>query len=290
MLEFIFKVGESVFEVLLSYSFMQRAFFAGILVGVVAPVIGVFLVLRRLSLIADALSHVTLTGIAAGMLWNKWNPGMMVNPVASGMAMSVFGALMIENLRKAYRHYQELAIPIILAAGIGLGVVLISLADGFNSDLFGYLFGSVVAVTASDVWLISIVTVIVLLMTVVVYKEMLYLTFDEEGAQLAGIRVKILNGLFILLIALVIAVGMRVVGTLLISSMITLPVAASLQVARSFKQTFVYAILFAQIAIIGGIVLAFYLNWATGGTIVLIAIAILLIAIAYKRLIRKEEN
>jgi len=273
-------------EVLLNYGFMQRAVIAGMLIGIVAPVVGVFLVLRRLSLIADALSHVTLTGIAAGLLWNKWNPAMMINPIASGMAMSMLGAVMIEQVRKAYRFYQELAIPIILATGIGLGVVLISLADGFNSDLIGYLFGSVVAVSSSDVWLIAVVTVIVLLAMAVMYREMFYLAFDEEGASLAGIPNRLLNLVFALLVAAVIAVGMRVVGVLLISSMITLPVAASLQVAKSFKQTFLYAMGFAQAAILSGIMLAYYLDWATGGTIVLAAVIILLFTIVYRRVFR----
>jgi len=273
-------------EVLLNYGFMQRAVIAGVLIGVVAPVIGVFLVLRRLSLIADALSHVTLTGIAAGMLWNKWNPAMMINPIASGMAMSMLGAMMIEQVRKAYRFYQELAIPIILATGIGLGIVLISLADGFNSDLVGYLFGSVVAVSSSDVWLIAVVTVIVLVVMTIMYREMFYLAFDEEGASLTGIPNKLLNLIFVLMVAAVIAVGMRVVGVLLISSMITLPVAASLQVAKSFKQTFLYSIGFAQAAILSGIMIAYYLDWATGGTIVLTAVIILLITIVYRRVIR----
>jgi zinc transport system permease protein len=273
-------------EVLLNYGFMQRAVIAGMLIGIVAPVVGVFLVLRRLSLIADALSHVTLTGIAAGMLWNKWNPAMMINPIASGMAMSMLGAMMIEQVRKAYRFYQELAIPIILATGIGLGVVLISLADGFNSDLVGYLFGSVVAVSSSDVWLIAVVTVLVLLAMAIMYKEMFYLAFDEEGASLAGIPNRLLNLIFVLLVAAVIAVGMRIVGVLLISSMITLPVAASLQVAKSFKQTFLYAMGFAQAAILSGIMLAYYLDWATGGTIVLAAVIILLFTIVYRRVFR----
>ncbi|OEF96734.1 metal ABC transporter permease [Desulfuribacillus alkaliarsenatis] len=270
-------------EALLNYGFIQRAFMAGILLGVIAPVIGVFLVLKRLSLIADALSHVTLTGIAAGMLWNKLNPMLLINPVISGMGMSVVGAMLIEQFRKVYRYYQELAIPIILATGLGLGVILISLADGFNSELFGYLFGSVNAVNKTDVWLILAVTMIVITLVYFVFNELLYLTFDEEGARLAGIPSRRINILFIILVALVIAVGMRVVGILLISSMITLPVAASLKIARSFRQTIVYAIVFAQIAIITGIVLAYYLSWPTGGTIVLVAVVILLLTLACKR-------
>lgn len=273
-------------EVILNYAFMQRALAAGLLVGLIAPIIGVFLVMRRMSLIADALSHITLTGIAAGMLWNKYNPSMMVSPVLSGMTLSMVGALLIEQVRKLYRFYQELAIPIILAAGIGLGVVLISLADGFNSDLFGYLFGSLVAVSRMDLFLIIVVTVMVLAFVALFYQKMFYISFDEEAAQIAGVETRMINFIFIIMVAGVIAVGMRVVGVLLISSMVTLPVAASMQVAKSFRQTFILAIVFAETAIILGMVLAYYLNWAAGGTIVLFAVLIMILAIGYKKIKR----
>ena len=273
-------------EVILNYSFMQRALAAGLLIGLIAPIIGVFLVMRRMSLIADALSHITLTGIAAGMLWNKYNPALIISPVLSGMTMAMVGALLIEQVRKLYRFYQELAIPIILAAGIGLGVVLISLADGFNSDLFGYLFGSLVAVSQMDLYLILLITVLVLTFVAVFYRQMFYISFDEEAAQIAGVETRLINFIFIIMVAAVIAVGMRVVGVLLISSMVTLPVAASMQVARSFRQTFIYAIIFAEIAIILGLILAYYLNWAAGGTIVLFAVLILVLAILFKKIKR----
>lgn len=273
-------------EVILNYTFMQRALAAGLLVGLIAPIIGVFLVMRRMSLIADALSHITLTGIAAGMLWNKYNPSMMVSPVLSGMTLSMVGALLIEQVRKLYRFYQELAIPIILAGGIGLGVVLISLADGFNSDLFGYLFGSLVAVSRMDLFLIIVVTIMVLVFVALFYQKMFYISFDEEAAQIAGVETRMINFIFIIMVAGVIAVGMRVVGVLLISSMVTLPVAASMQVAKSFRQTFILAIVFAETAIILGMVLAYYLNWAAGGTIVLFAVLIMILAIGYKKIKR----
>lgn len=204
------------------------------------------------------------------------------------MGASTVGALCIEQLRRAYRHYQELSIPIILAAGVGLGVVLISMADGFNAELFGYLFGSVVAVSVTDLWLIVMTTGLVFGFTLFTYRPMFALSFDEEGARVAGIPQRALNFCFILMVALVIAVGMRVVGILLISSMITLPVAASLHVARSFFQTFLYAVFFAQLAIISGLIAAFYLDWASGGTIVLVAVAILLLCMGYKRIRVRE--
>ncbi|MBB5020882.1 metal ABC transporter permease [Desulfurispira natronophila] len=275
-------------EAFFQYSFIQRAVLAGVMVGFIAPLIGVYLVMRRLSLIADALSHVTLAGIAAGMLWNKVFPALLLSPVITGMGASVIGALCIEKLRKVYRHYQELSIPIILAAGVGLGVVLISMADGFNADLFGYLFGSVVAVSPLDLKLITSTSLLVIAIIAVTYRPMFYLAFDEEGARIAGIPHRLLNTIFIFLVALVIAVGMRVVGVLLISSMITLPVAASLQIARSFWQTIIYSIVFAQLAIITGLVLSFYLDWASGGTIVLVAVALLLLCMGYRHLTRRE--
>lgn len=139
----------------LQYDFLRNSLYAGILIGLVAPLIGVFVVIRRMSLIADALSHVTLSGIAASLLLEKTIfTGGFLNPLYMGMIFSIGGALLIEKLRTVYKHYQELAIPIILSAGMGLGVVFISLANGFNTDLFSYLFGSVSAVTSTDLILL----------------------------------------------------------------------------------------------------------------------------------------
>jgi len=133
------------------YEFLQNAFLTGIIIGVIAPLIGVFVVVRRLSLIADALSHVTLAGIAASLLIEKkFLAAGSLSPIYMGMVFSVVGSLFIEKLRTVYKHYQELAIPIILSGGIGLSVIFISLADGFNTDLFSYLFGSVSAVSRTD--------------------------------------------------------------------------------------------------------------------------------------------
>jgi len=272
------------FQLLIQYEFLRNALLAGMVVGIVCPAIGVFLVVRRLSLMADALSHITLSGLAAGILLQKnlsfFQP---INPMYMGMFFSVIGSLFIEQLRKAYRFYQELAIPIILSAGIGLGVVLISIANGFNVDLFSYLFGSVVAITRSDLWTVSIVGLIVLLSIVFLYKELFALSFDEEYAEISGIKKRFVNLVFSILVALTIAISMRIVGILLVSALITLPVAAALRISRSFFHTFWISILFAQLAVLGGMVLSFYLNWAPGGTIVLFAVLILLCVLLTKK-------
>ncbi|PIC04536.1 metal ABC transporter permease [Anoxybacillus flavithermus] len=271
-------------EALFQYEFLQNAFIVGILIGFIAPLLGVFIVVRRLSLIADALSHVTLAGIAASLLvQKKFLTFSTLNPIYIGMAFSVVGSLFIEKLRTVYKHYQELAIPIILSGGIGLSVIFISLADGFNTDLFSYLFGSVSAVSRTDVWAISIIFFIVLTVIFLFYKEWFILSFDEEYAQASGVKVKSLHFVFIVLVALVIAASMRIVGILLVSSLMTLPVAASIRMAKGFKQALWLSVIFGEFAVIVGLFLSYYLNLAPGGTIVLLAVCILIGAIMWKK-------
>ena len=267
------------------YEFLQNAFISGLIIGVIAPLLGVFIVVRKLSLIADALSHVTLTGIAASLLLSKEFPAMFanLNPLYLGMGFSVGGSLFIERLRSVYKHYQELAIPIILSGGVGLGAIFISMANGFNVDLFSYLFGSVSAVSRTDLWVITIISIIVVFTVIFLYKELFLLSFDEEHAKTSGISAKTIHFIFIVLVALVIAISMRIVGVLLVSALMTLPVAAALKVAKSFKQTISASILFGEMAVIGGLFSAYYLNLAPGGTIVVLAILVLLATILFTK-------
>jgi zinc transport system permease protein len=269
---------------ILHYEFLQNAFITGIMIGLLAPLLGVFIVVRRLSLIADALSHVTLAGIAASLLLEKYVAAFSgLNPLYLGMAFSVGGSLFIEKLRGVYKHYQELAIPIILSSGIGLGVIFISLANGFNTDLFSYLFGSVTAVSRTDLWVIFIISLFVILLVILLYKELFLLSFDEEHAKASGIAAKSIHFVFIVMVALVIAASMRIVGILLVSSLMTLPVAASIRIAKGFKQTIFLSIIFGEASVLGGLFTAYYLNLAPGGTIVMIAVLILIFTIVFKK-------
>ncbi|MFS0861577.1 metal ABC transporter permease [Fredinandcohnia sp. 179-A 10B2 NHS] len=269
------------------FEFLQNAFLSGLLIGFIAPLLGVFIVVRRLSLIADALSHVTLAGIAASLLLEKkLGFTQAINPIYMGMTFSVIGSLFIERLRAVYKHYQELAIPIILSGGIGIGVIFISLAEGFNTDLFNYLFGSVSAISRSDLWTILAITIVVLAIVIFLYKELFLLSFDEEHAAVSGINSKAIHFIFIIIVALVIAASMRIVGILLVSSLMTLPVAASIRVAKGFKQTIILSVVFGEISVIVGLILSYYLDLAPGGTIVILAIFILLCAIGWKNVRR----
>ncbi|MEH7353173.1 metal ABC transporter permease [Neobacillus drentensis] len=271
-------------EGIFHYEFLQNAFLTGIMIGIIAPLLGVFIVVRRLSLIADALSHVTLAGISASLLIEtKFSIMSGLNPLYLGMVFSVGGALFIEKLRGVYKHYQELAIPIILSSGIGLGVIFISLANGFNTDLFSYLFGSVSAVSRTDLWVIFFISIVVISVIIMLYKELFLLSFDEEHAKASGIAAKSIHFIFIVMVALVIAASMRIVGILLVSSLMTLPVAASIRIANGFKQTIFFSILFGEISVLGGLFSAYYLDLAPGGTIVILAVLILVLTILYKK-------
>jgi zinc transport system permease protein len=274
----------------LKYEFLQNAFLTGIMVGLLAPVLGVFLVVRRQALIADALSHITLAGIAANLLLGKWSAFFAsANPVYFGMVFSVAGAIFIEQLRKVYKHYEELAIPIIMSAGIGLSVIFISMADGFNTDLFNYLFGSIIAVKHSDVWTVFAIMVVVLLFVLFMYKELFVLSFDEEQGKLSGIRSNWILFAFMAITALVIAASMKIVGILLVSSLMTLPVAASIRIAKGFKQTIWLSVLFGEIAVITGMFVSYYLNIASGGAIVVCLVLILCACIFYKKVMSSRR-
>ncbi|GEB34055.1 MULTISPECIES: metal ABC transporter permease [Brevibacillus] len=267
------------------YDFLRYTLFSGILIGLICPLLGTFLIVRRLSMMADGLSHVTLSGVAAGMLVSKKIAFFSaVNPLFFGMLFAVIGSLFIERLRKVYKAYQDLAIPIILSTGLGLFTVLISVADGFNADLYSYLFGKIVTVSIEDLYALVGVAVVVLGTVFLIYKELFAVSFDEEFARVSGVARRSINLWFMVLVALTIAASMRIVGVLLISALITLPVAASLQIARSFRQTIFFSILFAEISVLSGLYFAYLFDWASGGTIVLMAVLIMLIVLGVKKL------
>ncbi|WP_336822635.1 metal ABC transporter permease [Sporosarcina sp. USHLN248] len=275
---------------ILSYEFLQNAFLSGLIIGVIAPLLGLFIVVRRLALIADALSHVALAGIAGSLYLSQQVLFFSaLNPVYLGMATAVGGSLLIEKLRGAYRHFEELAIPIILSAGIGFGAIFISLAKGFGSDLVGYLFGSVSAVSRQDLWIILFTAIVVIACIYFFYKELFALSFDTEYAKVSGINGKIIQTLFMIIVALVIGASMRIVGILLVSSLMTIPVAAAIQMAKSFKGAMFYSIVIGELSVIIGLFSAFHLDIAPGGTIVLTSIVILLVVLGWKKTIGKKS-
>ncbi|QLK86063.1 metal ABC transporter permease [Staphylococcus sp. 17KM0847] len=273
-------------DALVNFEFIRYSLISGILIGLIAPLIGTFIVVRRLSLIADAISHVTLGGISFGMFLISAIPLFVnINPIWTGILFAIIGALLIEKLRTSYKNYQEIAIPIIMSTGIGLSAIFISLADGFNQELVGLLFGSISAVSLSDLITIIVISILVLLFILLFYKELFILSFDTEYSQVIGIP-KWIQFLFIIIVALVISASMRVIGVLLVSALITLPVAIAMRWTKGFKQFIAISIIIGEFAVIAGLITAFYLNISPGGIIVVILVLLLCATMLYQSLIK----
>jgi hypothetical protein len=271
-------------DALLNFDFIRYSLISGLLIGFIAPLIGAFIVVRRLSLIADALSHVTLGGISFGMFLLTIIPVFsVINPMWFGILFAVIGALSIEKLRTSFSNYQEIAIPIIMSAGIALSAIFISLADGFNQEIVGLLFGSISAVNISDLTTIIIITIIVLLFIVLFYKELFILSFDEEYSKVIGIP-KWIQFLFIVIVAMVISASMRVVGILLVSALITLPIAISMRITKGFKQLIALSVILGELSVILGLIIAFYMNISPGGVIVILLVVMLILTMTIQKL------
>lgn len=263
------------------YDFMIRALIASSVVGLICPLMGIFIVFKRLSLIGDSLSHIALTGIAAATI-------VGINPIIGSLIASSIAAIIIDKLRKALNEYADLSIAIIMALGVGISGILISISD-VNFDLFSFMYGSIATVNKEDIAIILITALVIVLFIKLFFKELLYITFDEKNARLSNIPVKFINTVFMILTAASITITLRIVGVLLVSSLITIPVATSLRLAKSFKGSIVYSILFGEVAILSGVIVSFYFDLAPGGTIVIISILQLAIVALVSKLLNKKE-
>ncbi|HYB69831.1 MAG TPA: metal ABC transporter permease [Candidatus Bathyarchaeia archaeon] len=251
----------------LQYGFMHRAFAAGVITALICPAIGVFLVPRRLSLIADTLAHVALAGVALGLVAG-------ISPVLGALVVVLVGAVGMERLRARGALQGDAALAVFLSGGFALAVVLISLARGFNADLFAILFGSILTVTAGDVWLILALGATVTVAIGGCYKQLLAITLNEDLARSSGVPVGALNLLLTLLTALTTVVAMRMVGVLLVSAMIVIPTLTGFALGRSFHAATAIAIGIALLSMTGGLIAAYYLRLAAGGAVVLAALLV----------------
>ncbi|WP_342743195.1 metal ABC transporter permease [Collinsella vaginalis] len=268
-----------------AYAFMQRALIAGLVIGVAVPLVGVTVVLKRLSMIGDALGHASLAGVAAGLIAG-------LNPVAGAVVACVSSAFCIEGIRRVMPARADLAVAVIMAAGIGLAGVL----SGFvpNSATFSsFLFGSIV--TVGDAELVTVIGVgaAVILFCTLLSRELFWVALDERAARLAGVRTGFVNAAFVLVCALTISIASRTVGSLIVSSMMTVPVASAIAVSRSWRQCVFVACLVGAVSSLAGLVLSFYVGLRPGGAIVLvevgILISLLLVRGAVSRLRRRAD-
>jgi zinc transport system permease protein len=252
---------------------MRNALAVSLIIAVLCPCIGVFLVLRRYSMIGDTLSHASLAGIALSL-------SVGGTPLAGAFVFTALCGALIEYLRSHIKN-ADLALSVVLALCVGAAVTIIS-RGGLNVSVEGLMFGSMLTVTRGDTLLALALCAASVLTLILLYDKMLFVAYDEEAAQIAGVRVKAFNYVFMVLTAAAISVAIRVVGVLVLSSMLALPVAAALQLGRGFKVTLVFSVIFSVIDILAGLILSYNLNVAPGGLTALVSVAVLLLVILAK--------
>lgn len=261
---------------MLSYSFMQNAFFVSLFISILCPCIGVFLVLRRYSMIGDTLAHSSLAGITIGLLCNQ-------NPVLGAFIFTSICGALIEFLRKYFKKYTDLILTIVLALSVGTAITIIS-SGKLHTSADSFMFGSILTVTKTDMIMVAVLSVISVLTLVFLYHQMVYIAYDEEAARVAGVKAGLINYVFFILVASAISVSIRIVGVLVLSSMIALPVATALQLEKGFKTTLIFSIVFSMIDIMSGLIISYYLNVAPGGFTALVSVFVLIVVMAGKKI------
>jgi zinc transport system permease protein len=258
--------------VMFDYDFMQRAFVAGLFIAVLASISGNFVVLRRYSLMSETLAHSALVGVAVGLVAGY-------NPLWVAVIVAIASAWLIEYLRSEFSLYGDAILAIILSGSLAVAVFIVSLGGAFNNSLFSYLFGSILSVTNEDVMTIVIVGSISLLFLLLFSKELYFIAYDEEVAQTSGVKVRFLNFLLVTVVAIIIALSIRVVGSLLIGALMVIPTVAALQYRVGFRNTMLISLFFALFSVIFGMSLSYYYSLPSGATIVLSIIVIFIISL-----------
>lgn len=259
----------------LEFGFMQNALLAGLIIALLCPCIGLFLVLKRYSMMGDTLSHSSFAGVALGLI-------LGINPIITAFIFTSVCALFIESLRQYYKKYAELVMSIVLTFSLGLAIVLVSTGKS-STRVNSYLFGSILTVSTEDLIIIALIALVCFIGIFLLYSKLVYTTFDEEGAKVSGINTKVINYIFTLMVGATISVSIRVMGILVISSIIVVPVATAMQFKKGFNKTLILSMIFGVIDVIGGLILSYYIDSAPGGTIALTSVAILIVSLIINR-------
>ena len=267
---------------MLGYEFMRNALAVSALISILSPCIGIFLVLRRFSMIGDTLAHASLAGVTLSLVSAR-------NPLLGSFVFTAGCGAFIELLRGHFKKNADLILSIVLALSVGVAITVMSSGRlRVNADSF--LFGSVLTVTRTDLMLVLALCAVSVATLIFLYHRLVYIAYDEEAAKVAGVKVRLINYVFMVLAAAAISVSIRIVGVLVISSMITLPVATALQLGRGFKATLVFSIIFSFIDIMSGLVLSYYLGVAPGGFTALVSVAVLVLVIAGKKVLQARHS
>ncbi len=247
----------------LAYGFIQRALLAGTLIAMSCAILGVFLVLRREAMVGHGLAHVTFGGVALALM-------ARIEPLLTSLAVAILSSIWIKHLKSKAKLGGDTGIGIVASLGMAGGVLLASIAGNFNAELLSYLFGSVLAINSTEVWIAAVLSIAASLLLLFFYNELIYSTFDEETARTAGVPVDRLDLLIAGLSAVTVVVGMKVVGLLLVSALMVMPAAAGLVSAKTFKGAMTKAVFFSVASVLFGLMIAYMLDWPAGGVIVLV--------------------
>ncbi len=262
---------------LLEFQFFQNALLGGTIAALSCAWVGLFLILRKEAMIGDGIAHTAFGGIALGLF-------LGINPILTALVVSILAVLGISYMRRRGLAQSDSAIAVIMTIGFSTGLIIISLAGGFNVELFSFLFGSILTIDQTDLIIVSILGMSTILILGVFYKELLSMTFDEEDARLMGIPVRLLSLAFNLLVAITIVLSIKVIGVILVVALLVLPGLAALQLNLSFKGTTLVAIGFGILSMLTGVLLSAIYNVATSGIIVFTAAGFFLVTAIYRRL------
>lgn len=265
---------------ILAYGFIQRALLAGTLIAVLCSVLGVFLVLRRMSLIGDGLAHVTFGSTAIALALKLYSASSLL----VSLPVVLLSSLGILKLTEKARLNGDAAIGIVSSLGICLGIIMASVGGGYNVDLLSYLFGNILSITPEEVWIAAGLFCLVMTLLVLYYNELLAITFNEELARVSGVATNLINAVLVLLTALSVVLAMKLVGIMLISSLLILPAASALQLARSFRACVILAALQGGCSVVAGILTSFVTNLPASATVVLINLLFFSCAFLLRRL------
>ncbi|HZA48157.1 MAG TPA: metal ABC transporter permease [Nitrososphaera sp.] len=267
---------------ILEAGFIQRALITGIAVAIICSAVGLFLVLRRHSLFGDALSHMAFGGIAVGLFTN-------IYPIWTAIIVSVLAALGITKLGQSTKIPPDAAVAVLLSSGLALGIVLVSISGGFSVDLFSFLFGSILLVSQDEVYMILGLSAGIMTILLLLYRKFTYIAFDEEQAKVSGLSVSKLNYLFIVLASITVIASIRLVGILLISSLIVIPNITAMLFGKGFRKTALISGIIGVFSVVTGILISYVANIATGGTIVLVLVITFLATLAAKKVKRSAK-
>ncbi|MBI9008926.1 MAG: metal ABC transporter permease [Tenericutes bacterium] len=274
---------------LFTLDFMYRALIAGLILGILAPLIGSIVVVRRLSFIADTLGHFSLVGIAVSLFLSTLGISIFFErPLYLGIAFAVIGGFLIELFRRSYKNYKEISMVIVISLGSALSAIFFSLSKKTGS-LYNYLFGSILTITDYYLVLIIIIAAIVIALFIIFWKQILSISFDETTAKFLGVNVGLFQMMFMILLSVVVSVLLEAAGVLLISSMMIIPVASAMRISWSFRSTLVISIVFSELSVFFGLWAAYSFKIPSGAAIVSVSIIILIIIAMVKRIVQKRN-